>query len=276
MLHALRGSGLSQVIANSEHGKNKMLPNYKKTHPPSWLEHSKWFQKLYALRRVLHHSSGAWFSDTDKFLISLITYGALNSDDGFFVDVGCFHPVKMNTTYCLYRRGWCGINVDVDKVKIEAFKIKRSRDISIACGVSEQEGIIEYWKCGFWSPYNSFEETEKARREMWKKTKAKTDTLTNIIDQTPYKNRPIDFLSVDVESHELSVLRSLDFLRYQPRVICVETWDMTLRDVMSSELYCFLVSEGYLLVNWVNLNLIFLHQGVPIKRLPGDREPNPD
>ena len=146
--------------------RTKCFPITKKHTPPFWLEHNKWFQKLYALRRVLHYSSGAWFSDTDKFLISLTTYGVLNSDDGFFVDVGCFHPVKMNTTYCLYRRGWRGINVDVDKVKIEVFKIKRPKDINIACGVSERKGIVEYWKCGFWSPYNSFEETDKAQREM--------------------------------------------------------------------------------------------------------------
>ena len=106
------------------------------------------------------------------------------------------------------------------------------------------------------------------------KTTSKSDTLTSIIDQTLYKNRFIDFLSVDVESHELSVLRSLDFERYRPKVICVETWDMTLGDVMSSELYGFLTSKGYLLVNWVNLNLVFLHHDIPVKRLPGDRVPN--
>ena len=246
-----------------------MLPNYKKTHPPSWLEGNKWFKKFYALRRVLHYSGEPLFSDTDLFLGSLILHGVLTSDDGFFVDVGCFHPVQRNTTYVLYRRGWRGINIDVDDVKIEAFRIKRPKDINIACGVSERAGEIEYWKHSFWSPFNSFEKLEKARKGGWKQVTVYADTLTKIIDQTPQKNRPIDFLSVDVEGHQLSVLRSLDFRRYRPKVICVETWDANLEEVMRSKLYEFLISEGYLLINWIDLNLFFRHQSCTLK-WPGD------
>lgn len=233
------------------------MPNYKKAHPPFWLERSKSFRKLYALRRVLHYSAPADFSDTDGFIRRAISDGLLDPDEGFFVDVGCFHPCKENTTYGLYRGGWRGINIDLDEVKIEAFNLKRPGDINIACGVSDRKGTAEYWKQGFWSTGNSFENLEKAQQEGWKKTTTMVDTLTNLIDDTPFRNRPIDFLSVDVESHELSVLQSLDFDRYQPKIICVETWDRTLADVLASALYDFLTSRRYILINWVQLNLIF-------------------
>ena len=41
---------------------------------------------------------------------------------GFFVDVGCFHPIKYNNTYRLYRKGWRGVNIDIDAIKIEGLK----------------------------------------------------------------------------------------------------------------------------------------------------------
>ena len=34
---------------------------------------------------------------------------------GFYIDIGCNHPIKFNNTYTLYKRGWRGINIDLDK-----------------------------------------------------------------------------------------------------------------------------------------------------------------
>ena len=33
---------------------------------------------------------------------------------GFYVDVGCHQPLLNNNTYRLYKRGWRGINIDLD------------------------------------------------------------------------------------------------------------------------------------------------------------------
>ena len=239
--------------------------NFKKSHPPQWLENSKLFRKLYALRRVLHYQRPRWFSSTDEKIAWKFNEDNLNIDRGFFVDVGCFHPCQQNVTYRLYRKGWRGINIDLDDVKIEAFRIKRPKDINIACGVSNRKGSLEFYKKSFWSMFNSFEKAALARKSRsdsreWRKVVTKTDTLTNIIDSTVYKDRPIDFLSVDVEGHDLPVLESLDFDRYKPKVICVEldgSWVSSITDVQASELYGFLTSKGYILFNWISGNLMF-------------------
>ena len=47
-------------------------------------------------------------------------------------------------------------------------------------------------------------------------------TLTNILDDSKYKNKKIDFLDIDVEGVDLDALKSLDFYRYSPTLICVE------------------------------------------------------
>ena len=51
-----------------------------------------------------------------------------------------------------------------------------------------------------------------------------SDTLNSILDKTKFKNRHIDFLSVDAEGKDLEVIQSLDFQRYSPKFICIEIW----------------------------------------------------
>ncbi len=47
-----------------------------------------------------------------------------------------------------------------------------------------------------------------------------------------YQGRQIDLLSVDAEAHDFEVIESLDFNRYSPRLIAVETHLRLLPDVM--------------------------------------------
>ena len=243
-----------------------MFPNYKRTNPPLWLEHNFLFRKTYILRRLLHHSGGRYSSDSDRFIKRISRHlqdQGFVSKNGFFVDVGCYHPVRGNTTYVLYRQGWRGINIDVDSIKIEAFNLRRPRDTNITCAVSKKPGEMKYQRKGLWSIYNSLENDESSKTEGFREMVVQVDTLTNLIDATLHKDRQIDFLSVDVEGHDLEVLHSLDFVRYCPKVICIETWDSNLNDVMQSQLYSFMMGKGYTLVNWISSNLIFLHQDFP-------------
>ena len=47
----------------------------------------------------------------------LINYIFKSQAKGFYVDVGCQHPISNNNTYLLYKRGWHGLNIDLDKKK---------------------------------------------------------------------------------------------------------------------------------------------------------------
>ena len=54
-----------------------------------------------------------------------------NKSNGFYVDLGAHHPLHRNNTYLLFKKGWEGINIDLDKKNIELFKIDRKRDSNI-------------------------------------------------------------------------------------------------------------------------------------------------
>ena len=108
------------------------------------------------------------------------------------MDVGCFHPKKYNNTYVLYRKGWRGINID----------IARPHDINIASAVSNIEGKVVCYSGGFYSLTTSLNKTFAEKHGNYTKKKISCATLTKLIDNSSYKNRQIDFLSVDAESHD--------------------------------------------------------------------------
>ena len=54
---------------------------------------------------------------------------------GFFIDVGCYHPLDGNNTKLLYKEGWNGINFDINHYSIKLYKFIRKRDTNIHSGI---------------------------------------------------------------------------------------------------------------------------------------------
>lgn len=178
--------------------------------------------------------------------------------DGFYVDVGCYHPKKFSNTYFLYRRGWSGINVDMEAHKIELFRLARPRDENVVAAVSDKESTA-YIETGRSHDLGArlADTGDEARR-------VTTRTLTHILDNTRFKGRRIDLLSVDVEGHDLAVLRSLDFAVYRPRFVVVELHETDPRKMLASDLNQFLETKGYRLRSWVICSLIYECSGTGV------------
>ena len=181
---------------------------------------------------------------------------------GFFVDVGCFHPRKMNNTWGLYRKGWRGINIDIDSIKIEGFNLLRPRDVNVHSAVSNAEGEITYWANGFYSLTTSLDDSFVEGKSGYIKKTAECKKLKDIIDATKYRDKKIDLLSVDAEGHDLEVLRSLDFERYDPSLIAVETHKTLFSEVENTKLYKFLADKEYCLVGWCGLTLLMANKAL--------------
>jgi FkbM family methyltransferase len=228
------------------------------SHLPAWLERSKLFRLFFLIRKL--YLIQVRFSHYAQFAEDISIRRLLEKKKtGFFVDVGCFHPKKYNNTWRLYRQGWRGINIDIDPIKITGFNVVRTQDTNLCCAVSDQEGEIEYFSNGFYALTTSLDQTFAETQGLYKKKKTQSKQLTTLIEQTAYKGREIDFLSVDAEGHDLAVLKSLDFDTYRPKLIAVETHLKLFSEVEKSPLYLFLQDRGYSLVGWVGLTLLLAH-----------------
>ena len=73
-----------------------------------------------------------------------------------------------------------------------------------------------------------------------------------------------DFLSLDAEGFDFQILKSIDYKKYYPKVICAETisFSKSGKGVKNYELINFLESKGYLLYADTHINSIFVEQNV--------------
>ena len=217
-------------------------------------------------KKILSKKNYFSFSGVDILIENIFR----NQKKGFYIDVGCQHPIKNNNTYLLHKRGWSGINIDLDKDNINLFNVSRISDDNINIAASNKINEVDLFFFHKKSPINTIDKKtsqfQKAKISSIKKIK--TNTLNNIIKSSKYSNRKIDLLSIDVEGHELPVLEGLDFNKYSPNVIVVEYLDLNvskleiknlnIENVINSEIYKFLTLKKYILVNSIYSDLIFI------------------
>jgi FkbM family methyltransferase len=181
---------------------------------------------------------------------------------GFYVDVGAHHPKLWSNTYALHQKGWSGVNIDLHQHNIELFNLFRRRATNVCAAVSDGQAELPLYEFGSVSLFNTLskqdaEQVWRGRGIPYTTRMVKTQTLTTILAEHGHANQKIDLLSIDVEGHDLAVLRSLDFSVYQPTIICVELHERDIKKVIESPLFTFLTAQRYVLASWPSPSLIF-------------------
>ncbi len=193
-----------------------------------------------------------------------------NKKNGHYIDIGCQHPIRNNNTFLLHKKGWSGINVDLDQGNIDLFNSSRPSDYNVCIAVSDKVSEVDLFYFHEKSPINTIDKKtsqfQSAKVQSIKKVK--TNTLDNIIQSSNYADKKFDLLTVDVEGHELQVLLGLNCSKYNPDVIVVEFLDLTvskleiknlsIENIINSEIYKYLISKNYILVNCIYSDLIFV------------------
>jgi len=217
-------------------------------------------------KKIFYKKNYYSFSGVDVIIENIFR----DKDRGLYIDVGCQHPIKNNNTYILNKKGWKGINIDLDKDNIDLFNISRPNDENVNIAISNKISEVDLFFYHKKSPINTIEKkiSDYQNAKVTQVKKIKTDTLNNIIYASKYNNSKFDLLSIDVEGHELQVLQGLDFDRYSPDVIIVEFLDLTIskleiknqsvENLFKTDLYKFLISKNYTFVNFIYADLIFV------------------
>ncbi|MDA9177515.1 FkbM family methyltransferase [Candidatus Pelagibacter sp.] len=203
-----------------------------------------------------------------------------NKSKGIYIDVGCNHPIKYNNTYLLHKKGWSGINIDLDKKSIHEFNKMRKNDYNVqelVGSVDNEEKDIYYYHER--SAINTISKVLADKRLTKPKEiiKKKTKSLNTIIKNSPYANKKINFMSIDIENYEYEVLKNFNFEKYDIDLIvteCVdinqqkpETHTQSLEYIINTNLYKLLVHNNYKLINWVNSDLFFIKKNLDINAI---------
>jgi len=201
-------------------------------------------------------------------------------NNGSFIDLGCNHPIKFNNTYLLYKRGWRGINIDLDKKSIEEFDQIRNEDYNVQSLISstkgeEKEIYFYHTRSAINTVSDKLVKYRKTDKDKIQIIKQNTDTLENIIDKSPYKDKKINLLSIDIENHEYEALINFNFDKYPFDVIVIEIhnlnqksleiYNQSINFVLNSDIYKLLEKNKYKLINWVNSDFVFVKNNIDLK-----------
>ncbi|HUA38783.1 MAG TPA: FkbM family methyltransferase [Candidatus Sulfopaludibacter sp.] len=175
--------------------------------------------------------------------------------DGFFVEVGANDPHSGSQTWLLEQNGWRGVLVEPQAVLSEKLRSERknSKVFQVACSRPEKEGEGSL-HIGAHSGISTLEQqTDSHGAQFIGTERVKITTLDKVLSEAGATT--IDFLSLDVEGHEIEVMHGFDFEKYHPSLILIEDGVRTL------DKHRFLRRKGYRLVKRTTLNNWYIPQG---------------
>ena len=236
--------------------KESSLLNLAKKYP--FLKNLYFFYNIY-IRNYKFFFNSSQFGE-DKKISKLFN----KNFKGTYVDLGCFHPVRVNNTFQFYKKGWNGLNIDLNPLTIDLFNFARPTDTNICAAISNKRVKKKLYFLGDLDPKNTLDLNHKnwlgkhfnINKKDFKIKNVKTITLSEILNKNKFYN--IDFLNIDIEGHELEVLRSVNFKKFNIKVICVELINFNkLSGSKKNQLIALLKKNKYKLVDKSKINYIF-------------------
>ena len=175
-----------------------------------------------------------------------------HKNEGFYIDVGCYHPIRASLTHLLYKKGWKGVNIDISEDSINLFKIARPNDKNINIGIADTVGEDFYYQSSHINQANSFKHYDDV-----KKVKVQITTLDTIIKNLGIEK--IDFLNIDVEYRDFKALQGLNLNNVRPSLIAIEDNDAyDIADVTNSDIYKYMTNKEYFLYSKLNCTNFYL------------------
>jgi FkbM family methyltransferase len=177
---------------------------------------------------------------------------------GYFIEVGAADPEQWSQTLHLERIGWTGVLIEPRPEMAEMLRQRRSAKVyAVACSSpANLGGSMTLNLAGFHSSLDAKKMAFDAKREG--SIQVEVTTLDRILTEVRAPTG-FDFLSIDVEGHELAVLEGFNILHWGPRLILIED------HVLSLRVHRMLQSNGYKWVRRTGSNSWYVPPGSPMR-----------
>ena len=187
-----------------------------------------------------------------------------------YIDIGAYDPTYSNNTFFFYLTGGHGVCIEPNPEMFRLIQKKRPKDVNLNVGISPVANTSADYYVMTSKFLNTFskEEAEQyvANKEFQTRQKIEVVikiplvTINSIMEE--YFPEGVDILSIDTEGYDLEILKSLNFAKYQPKIICVETLrhDAEGNLKKSPEINGFLIGQRYSFYADTRVNSIFVRK----------------
>lgn len=207
------------------------------------------------------------YSQCGEDLLIQYIFDGLKISNPTYLDIGAYDPYRFSNTAIFYKQNSRGVNIEPDPIRFENLAKARKNDINLNIGISDFEGELDFYVMSE-STLSSFsEETANNLQNQGylvvDKKKVRVSTINEVLKSYCNDKFP-DFLSIDVEGLDERIIKSIDYTKSTPIVICIETISFSNdgRGVKNKEIISFLESKGYMVFADTNVNTIFVKREV--------------
>ena len=213
-----------------------------------YLIKSKILFKLYLIYFGLKYRFFTKKKSYSQFGEDLVINEFFKNYEGKYVDIGCYHPIKYNNTALLHKRGWRGINIDLNQTSIDLFNASRKNDLNIKACLSDKIEEVSIYLDSEFSALNSIyaDNSKNFQFKDLKKINIKTKIFPELV------NVNFDFLNIDCEGNDFKILKTIDLKKYTPKIINIEVSLNNKKDI-----YDYMRLNGYKILDIKSLSHIF-------------------
>jgi FkbM family methyltransferase len=145
---------------------------------------------------------------------------------GICIEVGGFDGITGSNTYFFEKLGWRSIVIEPMPDFCERIKNSRNCEV-IEIAASDKAGEVEFYVAAGVETLSTLQKDDEhfarikslSDKEI-KKIIVKTERLDDILLKRGIAD--IDFITIDVEGHEMSVLSGMSFDKISPRILIIE------------------------------------------------------
>ncbi|CAA6820133.1 MAG: FkbM family methyltransferase [uncultured Sulfurovum sp.] len=190
---------------------NKILKQFKKDYP-----NTKIFEPVHKDARKLYSQDNQDYIVYENFF--------KGKKNGFFCDIGGNHPLTINNTIYFEELGWNGIVFEPLPYMSELWANHRKAKL-FPFALSDSEGKVTFTivkdSTGWEDMLSFIKETRDVDYDYeTEEIEVETKVFKDIVERENIKQ--IDYLSLDVEGHELNVLKGIDFNKVRINILTIE------------------------------------------------------
>jgi len=204
------------------------------------------------------------FSQYGEDIIMLRMLERYNVKNITYLDIGANEPIIGSNTYNFYLRGYHGVLIEPNADLCRMLTAARPNDKVLNFGIgSKNQTAATYYMFGReHTAMNTFSEeeaknTEKEGIPIKQVVQLPLKDINDVIAEH-FTEAPT-IISLDVEGLDEEILRRLDFDKYQPLLICVETvsYNVGREFIKKKGILDLLIARGYFIYADTHVNTIF-------------------
>jgi FkbM family methyltransferase len=190
--------------------------------------------------------------------------------DGTYLEVGAFDGYNLSVSYAFDAMGWNGILVEPVPPNFDLARERRPHAHIVNAALSHPGAtptatflhVLDHYGThgGALSHLEAGAKQAVVTPNAYKEVKYQVSvrTMDSLLESAPANitSKPLDFVSIDVEGHELDLLRGFSLDRWKPRVLVVEDNSSGAQRAVGDHI----VASGYVAVFALEFNVFYIHK----------------